>query len=127
MSFRGYQGLTVWNRAVDLVELVYHLTNVLANDATPELLGDLRRKALAIPSHLAAGYQTTCTEEYLRHVHAAQVTLASLDTGVTTVVQLNWVNKEDTNELQSLITHMDQLLGCLERYLTTNPSGARAQ
>ena len=127
MSFRGYQGLTVWNRAIDLVELTYHLTNVLAGEATPEILADMRRSALAIPSHLAAGYQTSCTEEYLKHVHAAQLTLASLDTRVTTIHRLQWVEDEDIDELQSLLTHVDQLLCCLERYLTTNPSGARAQ
>lgn len=127
MTFRGYQGLTVWNRAVDLVELTYHLTNTLATEAAPELLGDLRRRALAIPTHLAAGYQTATTDDYLRYVHTAQITLAGLDTGVTTILQLKYVDADDISELQSLITHLDQLLGCLERYLATHSSGARAQ
>ncbi len=37
MTYRGYHGLTVWNRAVDLVEMVYHLTDTLRSTAAAEV------------------------------------------------------------------------------------------
>ncbi len=118
MQFRGYQGLTVWNRAVDLVERTYRLTDTLRSEAAPEILADMRRAALSIPSHLAAGYQTSSTLEYLRHVHAAQLTLGKLETRTTILERLKWAEADDLGELQSLLSHVNQLLHCLERYLT---------
>ena len=118
MSFRGYHGLTVWNRAVDLVEMVYRLTDTLQSEAAPEILADMRRAALAVPSHLAAGYKTDDTHEYLRHIHAAQLTVTRLDSQMTILERLEWAQVEDINQLQSLLTHLDHLLGCLERYLS---------
>ncbi len=117
MSFRGHKGLTVWNRAVDLVELTYRLSNVLRHRGATEVLADMRRASLAVPSHLAAGYQTHSTREYLRYVHAAQIDLARLETQVTILHKMDWADREDVDDLQSLMTHMDSLLQCLERYL----------
>lgn len=118
MNFRGYHGLTVWNRAVDLVEMVYRLTDALRGTAAPEVLAEMRRAVLAIPSHLAAGYQTPHSDDYLRHVHASQITLGRLETHLTILERLDWTDLEDLEDLQCLLTHLSQLLGCLERYLT---------
>ncbi len=117
MNFRGYHGLTVWNRAVDLVELIYHLTTELTASAPPEVLTAMRRSALALPTHLASGFQTPSTLTYLRHVHAAQLSLGEIETHLVILNRLQWADTEDTQRLQSLLTHLDQLLGCLERYL----------
>src|SRR5690625_3708250 len=105
MNFRGYNGLSVWNRAVDLVEIVYRLTDTLRDHAAPEVLAEMRRNCLAIPSHLAAGYQTPETQDYLRHVHTAQVTLARLDTQLTIMERLDWADPEELEDLKTLITH----------------------
>jgi len=127
MNFRGYQGLTVWNRAVDLVELTYRLTDTLREEAAPEILADMRRAALSVPSHLAAGYQTTCSEEYLRHVHAAQLTLGRLETRTTILEKLKWAEFDDVDELQGLMSHVSHLLSCLERYLTGERSEVQTE
>lgn len=117
MSFRGYRGLTVWNRTIDLVELAYRLTGALRDDAPAEILTAIRRAALALPSHLAEGYQSSRTDEYLRHVHTSQLILAKLETNVTVLERLEWADDEDVREMQTLLTHIDHLLQCLERYL----------
>lgn len=117
MDFRGYKGLTVWNRAVDLVELTYRLTDTLRAEAAPEILAEMRRTVLSIPSHLASGYQTSDTAEYIRHVHAAQLAVGRLESKTTILKQLEWAEPGDIDELQGLISHINHLLGCLERYL----------
>jgi four helix bundle protein len=124
MNFRGYHGLTVWNRGVDLVELVYRLTEHLTGSAAPEVLTALRRAALAMPTHLAAGFQAPCTQQYLRHVHAAQLVLGEVETHLVILSRLEWAQANDMEELQSLLTHLDQLLSCLERYLSAQSSAA---
>ncbi len=120
MSFRGYRGLTVWNRSIDLVEHTYGLTNRLHDDAPAEILAELRRCALAIPSHLAAGYQAPSTDEYLRNVHAVQLLLTRYETQITILERLEWTIPENVNEIQSLLTLLAQLLQSLERYLSSH-------
>ena len=117
MNFRGYQGLAVWNRAVDLVAYTYRITETLRGQAAPELLSGMRRMSLSIPSQLAAGYQTSSCHDYLRYVHAAQIDLARMESQVTTLTMLGWATDDDVADLQGLMTHLDHLLTCLERYL----------
>lgn len=119
MSFRGYRGLTVWNRSVDLVEMTYGLTDELKGEAPAEILAEMRRCVLAIPSHLAAGYQTPSADNYLRHVHAVQVILSRFETLVTILERLEWAKGAVLNDLKSMLIHIAQLLHCLERYLSS--------
>lgn len=117
MDSRGFKGLTVWNRTVDLVEVVYRLTDTHREAAPPEILADMRRDALAVPSHLASGYETDSCREYLRHVHAAQLIVARLESRITILQRLDWGESDKLDELQSLLAHIDHLLESLERYL----------
>lgn len=127
MNLRGYHGLTVWNRSVDLVEMVFHLSNRLRDSSCAEVIGELRRAALALPTNLAAGYQSRADHQYLRHVHACQIHLVTIETQLAVLERMEWSDSEELQPLKNLLTHLYQLLGCLERYLLTGDNLSPAE
>ena len=58
MSVRHYQELIVWQKAMDLVLLVYGATSGFPQKEVFGLTNQLRRAAVSIPSNIAEGQGT---------------------------------------------------------------------
>jgi len=55
MSGHDYRDLTVWQKALDLVEAVYLATESFPSHEMFGLRGQLRRAAVSVPSNIAEG------------------------------------------------------------------------
>lgn len=56
MKAQSYQDLILWQKAMDLAELVYKSTGSFPKEETYGLVSQLRRSAISIPSNIAEGY-----------------------------------------------------------------------
>ena len=57
MYARGYRELIVWQKAMDLVDLVFEFTETLPSDQRFRLVDQMQRSAISIPSNIAEGYR----------------------------------------------------------------------
>ncbi len=55
MSVKNYRELIVWQKAMDLVELIYQVTKNLPKEELYGLTSQMRRAAVSIPSNIAEG------------------------------------------------------------------------
>ena len=62
----SYQDLTVWQKAMDLVEETYKLVKLLPKEEKYALGDQMRRAAVSIPSNIAEGKTRTSVKEYLQ-------------------------------------------------------------
>ena len=69
MAVESYRDLTVWQRAKELVELVYKLAAKLPREEKYGLISQLQRAAISIPSNIAEGHARESTKEYLRYLY----------------------------------------------------------
>ncbi|MEX0651910.1 MAG: four helix bundle protein [Candidatus Paceibacterota bacterium] len=51
----GYRDVTVWQKSMDLVELVYSFTKTFPEDEKYGLTSQMRRCVVSIPSNIAEG------------------------------------------------------------------------
>ena len=58
-----YRDLIVWQKAMKLVEEVYHLTRLLPDDELYVLSNQLRRAVISIPSNIAEGFGRNSTKD----------------------------------------------------------------
>lgn len=56
MKIRSYKDLIVWQKAIDLVILVYKTTRDFPSDERFVLVSQMRKSAIAIPSNIAEGF-----------------------------------------------------------------------
>jgi four helix bundle protein len=89
----------VWQRGMDVVEMVYRAS---ADFPKPELYGltsQLRRAAVSVPSNIAEGHSRTSTRDYLNHLSMAQGSLAEVQTQLEIAKRLGYITDQHINPI----------------------------
>lgn len=100
MSFKNYQDLEVWQRAIDLVVLCYQMTKSFPKSEIYGLASQIRRAAVSIPANIAEGQGRQHSKEFLQHLSIAYASLAELETHVQIAKRLDYI---DVNKLKGVL------------------------
>lgn len=79
MKVRNYQDLIVWQKAMDLVELVYAETKSFPREEIYGLTSQLRKAAVSIPSNIAEGQGRRTTADFVRHLSISYGSLREVE------------------------------------------------
>ena len=113
MALKTYRDLAVWQRAVDLVVMVYELSKQVPSEERFGLIGQMQRSAVSIPANIAEGHSRTHRGDYVHHLSIARGSLAELETHVTIAVRLEYVDREEVMEVWSLCQEVGKMLNKL--------------
>ncbi len=91
---RSYSDLEVWQRGVDLVELIYKLTQSFPSEEKFGLTAQIRRAAVSIPSNIAEGWGRDSTKEYVHFVRIARSSLFEVETQLIIAHRLGYLNED---------------------------------
>ena len=80
MLKRGYQELQVWQKAMELVDVVYAISASFPDTERYGLIAQIRKSAVSVPSNIAEGATRSHTKEFIRFVDIARGSLAELET-----------------------------------------------
>jgi four helix bundle protein len=80
LSGKDYRDLLAWQRAMDLVELVYRATAGFPSEERYGLTSQLRRAAVSIPSNIAEGQSRRSSRDFAHFLTIAQGSRAELET-----------------------------------------------
>lgn len=122
MGIRNYRDLTVWQKAMDLVEETYRLTKEFPREELYGLTSQMRRAAVSIPSNIAEGHGRGSDTEFLRFLRIAYGSLRELETQVIIAVRLMYATPEISNEIMEYAAHTGRLLNGLMNKLKKGPS-----
>ena len=122
---KSFRDLRVWQRAMDLVEKVYPLTQKFPREETYGLLSQIRRAVVSIPSNIAEGHTREHIKEYLHHISMAQASLAELETQLEIATRLNYLLPSHLKELLIEITSLGKQLYALRNALMRRQAESR--
>jgi four helix bundle protein len=77
---RSHRDLKIWQRAMDLVDVVYDLTEHFPKREEYGLSAQIRSAAVSVPGNIAEGQGRNTTREFLRFLSIARGSLRELDT-----------------------------------------------
>ena len=106
----GYQGLIVWQRAMDLVEAIYATTRSWPREESYGLTSQARRAAISIQSNIAEGHGRAGLKEYTHHVSVAYGSLSELETQILIAQRLGYHPDAETRALVLRISEVRRLL-----------------
>ena len=98
---RAHERLDVWRDSMDLVEMIYRLSDAFPQSERFGLVTQVRRAAVSIPSNIAEGAARRSTPEYLRFPSIARGSLSEASTHLQIARRLGYVG--DTNAADQLI------------------------
>jgi len=114
----SYRDLTVWQRAMDLVALVYKLTADLPREETYGLSSQMQRAAVSIPSNIAEGHARESTKEYLRYLLISRGSMAELETQLLLCQKLHFLSKEEVENALIVSDEIGRMIRGLQQSLT---------
>ncbi len=109
----SYKDLIVWQKSMDLAELVYHFSEILPSSENFGLKSQIRRAAISIPSNIAEGYGRQSSGSYKQFLMVARGSLLELETQIELSVRLKYLDKEKVSKLESNIVEISKMLTSL--------------
>jgi four helix bundle protein len=113
----SYRDLTVWQRSMDLADVVHEITRSFPKDERFGLTSQIERSAASIPSNIAEGHGRSHLREYLHHLSMARGSLMELETQLTIAARRQYVSVADQQRAFDLSGDVGRLLGGLVRAL----------
>jgi four helix bundle protein len=124
-TVRTYRDLLVWQRAMDLVVIAYHLSKRLPKDELYGLTSQMRRAATSVPANIAEGQGRRYTTEFLNFLGIANGSLFELETHVLASQRLGFLNASDVNECLTIASETGKMLAGLRRSLENRKPRSR--
>jgi len=104
---RDYRDLIVWQKAMELVEVVYQFMREFPTDERFRLCDQLSRAVISIPSNIAEGNGRESKSEYARFLGIARGSLYETETQLEIARRLGYIDDlSQTTELTSSIRRM---------------------
>jgi four helix bundle protein len=109
----SFRSLDVWNRSMDLVDLVIAESNRLPRSEF-DLRRQMRRAAVSIPANVAEGYRRKGRRgAYQNHVSIAMGSQGELETELEIAFRNGWLKRGDCSQMIDLCSRVGAMLNRL--------------
>ncbi|MFC1636280.1 four helix bundle protein [Planctomycetota bacterium] len=105
-KIKTYRDLDIWNAGIGLVKNVYRSTEKFSKQEMYGLVSQMRRAVVSIPSNVAEGFRRYHNKEYKQFLYISLGSCAELETQVTIVKELKYLQE---NEEKFLLEKLDHL------------------
>lgn len=115
----SYRDLQVWQKAMELVQLIYQITQSFPADERFGLVSQMQRAAVSVPSNIAEGQGRKSAGAFANHLWVAHGSLLELETQIQIAEQLGYVMSEPSMQLQTLTAQIGRMLHGLAQSVAT--------
>lgn len=117
MAVRNYTELFAWQKAMDLVEVVYRLSGRFPKEEVYGLTAQIRRACVSIPSNIAEGQGRWTAGEFVQFLGIAHGSLREVETQARIAVRLGYVDSDSINDLLGTAAEVGRLIHGLKNSL----------
>ena len=103
----------VWQKAIELVILVYRLTTKFPKEELYGLSSQVRRAVVSIPSNIAEGKSRGTRKDFAQFIKIAFASGAELETQIEIAKRLSLADPIDYNEIDRLLNEVMRMLNTL--------------
>lgn len=98
---KGYHKLLVWQRARELVKLVYQQTDVLPKNEEFGLKSQIRRAAVSVVLNIVEGHRRSSRKEFLYFLNIATGSLVEVEACLELCTDLQFLSNEAFDEIEN--------------------------
>ena len=113
MEIKSYKNLIVWQKAIELVVLIYELTESLPKSEIYGLTSQMRRSSVSIPSNIAEGSLRGTRKDYCHFILVALASGGELETQIEVLKKLPFGKNLDYLKSQELLEEVMKMLNVL--------------
>lgn len=115
---RRFEDIVAWQKARELVKVIYQMTNELEKFRKDFGLKDqIRRAAVSSMSNIAEGFARTSDKEFANFLNIARGSVAEVQSQLYVALDLGYINKNAFNTAYALADETSRLLTNFMKYL----------
>jgi four helix bundle protein len=114
---RKHHDLVAWQASVELVKLLYQMTEAFPPRENFGLSLQIRRAAVSVSSNVAEGAARGTSSEFVHFLTMARGSLSEIDTQLTIAKGLGYI--QDDAEVQAMLDRVFGLIGGLLKSVKT--------
>jgi len=108
-----YKDLIAWQKAMDLVSVLYDVTEAVPKHEIYSLTNQMRRAAVSVPSNIAEGQAHYSNREFRHFLRHSRGSLAELETQVLIARRRNYLSESQAAELLRRANEVGRILSGL--------------
>ena len=108
-----HKDLRVWQQSMEMVTSIYLMTRTFPKEEQFELVAQIRRAAISVPSNIAEGYARGSDKEKLHFVRISSGSMSEIDTQIDLSFNLGYISRETYVEMSEKITSVWKQLNAL--------------
>jgi four helix bundle protein len=120
MYVKSFRDLVVWQKAMEVVKLVYAYTGSLPKEEIYGLTSQIRRAAVSIPSNIAEGYQRRNRKEFLQFLGIAYGSSAEVETQLILINEIYALGSDDFKSISFKLAEVQKILNAFLSKLNAN-------
>jgi four helix bundle protein len=113
MDIKSYKNLICWQKSIDLVVLIYKLTENFPKEEIYGITAQMRRSSISISSNIAEGSRRSSKKDFRNFLLIAYGSGAELETQLEISKRLQLAKIESLNESESLLSEIMKMLNKL--------------
>jgi len=110
---QSYRDLIAWQKGIELVAAIYHVTQTFPKEELYGLTSQLRRAAVSIPSNIAEGQGRKSKAEFRHFLHNAAGSLVEVETQLTISAVLGYLRREKEADLLNRTNELGRIINGL--------------
>ena len=107
---RNYADLIAWQKAMDLVEMVYKATSQFPREEIYGLTNQMRRAAVSVPSNIAEGQGRRSANDFRRFLAISHGSLREVETQILIAERLHYLTQAQKETLFLLSGEVGRLI-----------------
>jgi len=114
---KNYKELKVWQKSCMLYLAAYKITSEFPIEETFNLIAQIRKSAVSIPSSIVEGYEQKTTPEYIRFLYISYSSNCDLETQILISGDLGYIENAELEDLIDEIHEVERMLKALIKSL----------
>lgn len=110
---KGYHKLLIWQRARELILLIYRHTESFPKAEEFGLKGQLRRAGVSVVLTIVEGHRRNSRKEFLHFLDISVASLTEVEAALELSSDLGFINQEVFDEVETKRSEVAFLLGAL--------------
>jgi len=114
---KGYKGLEVWQKEIDLAVECYRYTETFPSREVYGIVAQIRQAAASVPANIAEGQGRRSVGDFIRFVDIAYGSLTELETHLILAERLSFLDPQAAGELLQRTSQIGRMLNGLRSSL----------
>lgn len=110
MGTNTYRELDIWQKSVDLCEVVYRITKLFPKDELYGLVAQMRRAAVSIGANIAEGFARKSNPDFKRFLLISKGSLVELETHIEISRRLEYIDSKNSANLLEETTILGKMM-----------------